>query len=81
VDSTDWDSLLRCACNNLDPVGIYWLDEQRERHASEFSEVYAALAKHQITAADIPAYAFLEPVATELAGFMPQMSHWDWREP
>jgi beta-glucosidase/6-phospho-beta-glucosidase/beta-galactosidase len=81
VDSTDWDSLLRCACNNLDPVGIYWLDGARNRHASELTEVYAALAKHQITAADIPAYTFLEPVATELQGFLPQMAHWEWREP
>jgi beta-glucosidase/6-phospho-beta-glucosidase/beta-galactosidase len=81
IDSTDWDSLLRYASNNLDPVGIYWLDEERNRHASELSEVYAALAKHQITAADIPAYTFMEPVATELTGFMPQMAHWEWREP
>ena len=44
IDSTDWDSLLRCACNNLDPVGVYWLDDERKRHASEFSDLYAALA-------------------------------------
>lgn len=81
VDSTDWDSLLRCAANNLDPVGIYWLDEARNRHASELSEIYAALAQHRLTSADIPAYTFLEPVATELSGYMSQMSHWEWREP
>ncbi len=81
VDSTDWDSLLRCACNNLDPVGIYWLDEERSRHGSEMSELYAGLARGQISAADIPAYAFQEPVSTELQGFMPQMQHWEWRQP
>jgi beta-glucosidase/6-phospho-beta-glucosidase/beta-galactosidase len=81
VDSTDWDSLLRFACNNLDPVGVYWLDEQRDRHASEFSDVYAALARHHIGSAEIPAYRFLEPVSTELSGFLTQMSHWEWREP
>ena len=80
VDSTDWDSLLRCACNHLDPVGIYWLDENRERHASEFSAVYAALARGEITSRDIPAYRFQAPVSTELAGFMPQMHHWAWQE-
>ena len=80
VDSTDWDSLLQFAANNLDPVGVYWLDDARERHASEFSEVYAALARGEIASAEVPAYRFLEPVATELRGFMPQMSHWEWKE-
>lgn len=81
IDSTDWDSLLRCPQNNLDPVGLYWLDEDRQRHASELSEVYAALAKGQITSKDVPTYVFREPVATELSGFMSQMSHWEWRAP
>ncbi len=81
VDSTDWDSLLRCACNHVDPVGIYWLDAERNRHASELSDLYAALAAGQITSREIPAYRFQEPVSTELAGFMPQMQHWEWQEP
>ncbi len=81
IDSTDWDSLLSCACNHLDPVGVYWLDEDRDRHASEFSDVYAALARGQITSREIPAYVFQEPVSTELQGFMPQMQHWDWQQP
>ncbi len=81
VDSTDWDSLLRCACNHLDPVGIYWLDDARERHVSELSEVYAALAQGRITASDIPAYRFQEPVRSQLEGFMSQMQHWEWQDP
>jgi beta-glucosidase/6-phospho-beta-glucosidase/beta-galactosidase len=81
VDSTDWDSLLRCACNNLDPVGIYWLDDERTRHASELSEFYAALASGQITSRELPAFRFQEPVSTELQGFMPQMQHWEWQAP
>jgi hypothetical protein len=81
IDSTDWDSLLRCACNHLDPVGIYWLDEARERRESELSEVYGTLARGEITSRDIPAYRFQEPVRTELQGFMPQMQHWEWQEP
>jgi beta-glucosidase/6-phospho-beta-glucosidase/beta-galactosidase len=64
VDSTDWDSLLRCACNHLDPVGIYWLDEERTRNASEFSEFYRALAMGQIMSRELPAYRFREPVRT-----------------
>jgi beta-glucosidase/6-phospho-beta-glucosidase/beta-galactosidase len=81
IDSTDWDSLLRCACNHLDPVGIYWLDDDRARHASELSKVFSALARGKITSQDIPAYRFQEPVRTELQGFMPQMQHWEWQEP
>lgn len=81
VDSTDWDSLLRCACNNLDPVGVYWLDEERQRHASEFSDLYAALARGHISSAGIPAYQFQEPVSTELQGFISQMQHWEWQQP
>lgn len=80
IDSTDWDSLLRCACNHLDPVGIYWLDDDRKRHASELSEVYAALACGQVTSRDIPAYTFREPVSTGLQGFLPQVQHWQWQD-
>jgi hypothetical protein len=81
IDSTDWDSLLRCACNHLDPVGVYWLDEARTRHASELSELYGALARGEITSQDVPAYRFRQPVSTELQGFIPQMQHWEWQEP
>jgi hypothetical protein len=29
----------------------------------------------------LPAYRFQQPVASRLAGFLPQMSHWPWTDP
>lgn len=82
VDSTDWDSLLRQAEGNIDPVGIYWLDSTRTtRYTSELSEAYARLARGEIGAAELSAYIFLPPVSGELSGFLPQMAHWSWRTP
>jgi beta-glucosidase/6-phospho-beta-glucosidase/beta-galactosidase len=87
IDSTDWDSLLRQAESNIDPVGIYWLDSTRTtRYASELSEVYGRLARGEITSTGVPAYFLLPPVSDELSGFLPQMSHWSvrqegWRHP
>lgn len=81
VDSTDWDSLLCRADGHLDPVGIYWLDDARQRHASELSDVFGRLARGECGSEGLPAYRFQEPVLSQVAGFLPQMAHWDWREP
>jgi len=82
IDSTDWCSLVRCANGNIDPQGIYHLDaETMRRNASELSEIFASLAGGVISSADIPAYRFQSPLDAELAGLLPLMNHWRWREP
>ncbi len=80
VDSCDWDSVLVRCEGNVDPVGVYWLDERLERRASSMSATYARAATGT-PAADLPAYRFQPPVAGWLAGWLPQMAHWDWKEP
>jgi beta-glucosidase/6-phospho-beta-glucosidase/beta-galactosidase len=81
VDSTDWCSLVCKAERKVDAVGIYWLDDERwERHASELSQCFAALARGSITARDLPAYRFQPPWDTLLEARFPAMSHWRWLE-
>lgn len=80
IDSTDWDSIL-CRCEgNIDPVGVYWLDEALDRRPSVMSEAYIAAAGGA-PARELPAYRFRNPVATWLRGWLPHMSDWDWQEP
>lgn len=78
VDSADWDSLLFRCEGNIDPVGVYWLDAERDRRPSSMSRAYA-LAASGAPASALPAYELAEPVATWLRGYLPQMSHWDWQ--
>ena len=78
VDSADWDSLLYRCEGNIDPVGVFWLDERRERRRSSMSEAYEQAARG-ISAADLPAYRFAQPVATWLQGYLPHMAHWRWQ--
>ncbi|MDQ4090515.1 MAG: family 1 glycosylhydrolase [Actinomycetota bacterium] len=80
VDSADWNSLLVRNEGNIDPVGVYWLDEHLDRRPSSMSAAYAAAAQGA-PAADLPAYRFQPPVAGWLAGWLPQMAHWDWQDP
>ena len=80
VDSAYCDSLLVRAAGNVDPVGVYWLDEQLRRRPSSMSEAYARAARGA-PAAELPAYRFQPPVAGWLAGWLPQMAHWDWQDP
>ncbi len=80
VDSCDWDSVLVRSEGNVDPVGVYWLDERLERRPSSMSAAYARAARGA-PAADLPAYRFQPPVAGWLAGWLPQMAHWDWQDP
>jgi beta-glucosidase/6-phospho-beta-glucosidase/beta-galactosidase len=80
VDSCDWDSLLRRSDGHIDPVGVYWLDERLDRRPSSMSTAYAAAARGA-AAADLPAYRLRPPVDRRLAGWLPQMAHWDWRDP
>lgn len=82
IDSTDWCSLVCRAEGKIDPQGIYHLDTKAmRRNASELSELFASLACGETKARDIPAYRFQPPLDMELAGFLPLMSHWNWREP
>lgn len=80
VDSCDWDSILCRHEGNVDPVGVYWLDADLQRHASCMSEAYAAAARGT-PAEELPAYRFRPPVATWLQGWLPHMEHWEWLEP
>ena len=80
VDSTDWNSVLVRCEGNVDPVGVYWLDEQLRRRPSSMSEAYTRAARGA-PAAELPAYRFQPPVAGWLAGWLPQMAHWDWQDP
>jgi len=80
IDSCDWDSIL-CRCDaSIDPVGVYSLDEELNRNPSSMSESYG-LAASGSPAADLPAYELQSPVATWLAGWLPQMAHWRWEAP
>jgi beta-glucosidase/6-phospho-beta-glucosidase/beta-galactosidase len=80
IDSLDWDSLLANADGHIDPVGVYWLDENLDRHASVMSEAYTLAAKGAPSSA-LPAYRFQPPVDEWLAGLLPQMENWDWQDP
>jgi beta-glucosidase/6-phospho-beta-glucosidase/beta-galactosidase len=80
IDSTDWNSLLARCEGRIDPVGVYWLDAAFDRHESPMSSAYETIARGG-TAADLPAYRLVEPVATWIAGYADQMSHWTWQDP
>jgi beta-glucosidase/6-phospho-beta-glucosidase/beta-galactosidase len=80
VDSCDWDSLLCRSDGHVDPVGVFWLDRGLERRPSSMSASYT-LAARGTPAAELPAYRFQAPVAGWLKGWLPQMAHWDWRDP
>jgi beta-glucosidase len=81
IDSTDWCSLVTQANGNIDPQGIYYLDCNHKRVASELSEIFARLARGEITSKEIPAYRFQAPLDELLENFLPLMRHWNWREP
>ena len=80
VDSADWDSLLYRCEGNIDPVGAYCLDDHLERQPSSMSRSLA-MAAGGAPAGALPAYRFQPPVAGQLAGWLPQMAHWDWQDP
>lgn len=77
IDSTDWASLLFRNDGHIDPVGIFWLDQELARQPSVMSETYAKAAAGT-PAGELPAYTLGEPVATWLRGYQKQMSHWKW---
>ena len=80
VDSVDWDSLLRRHDRHIDPVGVYWLDERLERHASSMSRAYAAAAGGT-PACELPAYRFSDQVKEYITPLLPRMADFPWQEP
>jgi beta-glucosidase len=80
VDSCDWDSLLVRSAGHVDPVGVYWLDRGLERRPSSMSASYRRAATGT-PAGELPAYRFQPPVSDWLRGWLPQMAHWEWRDP
>jgi len=79
IDSTDWDTLLYRSDGHIDPVGVYWLDDELARQPSVMSESYAKAAAGT-PSQELPAFTLGEPVATWLRGYESQMSHWNWSE-
>jgi hypothetical protein len=77
IDSTDWNTLLYRSDGHIDPVGVYWLDQELARQPSLMSGSYAKAAAGT-PSKELPAYTLAEPVATWLRGYEPQMSHWKW---
>ena len=80
LDSLDWISLLERADRSIDPVGVIWLDEDLERHESTMSRAYAAAAAGA-SSAELEAYRLTDGMATWIAGLLPLMTRYDWREP
>ena len=80
LDSLDWVSLLERADRSIDPVGVIWLDEHLTRHESSVSRAYAAAAAGA-TSAELPAYRLSKGMAAHVAGLLPLMDRFEWREP
>lgn len=80
IDSVDWDSLLAKADGHVDPVGVYWLDEDLNRNTSSMSTWFKRAAAG-LPSAEIPAFRFQPPLDRWLQGFIPQLDHWEWQDP
>jgi beta-glucosidase/6-phospho-beta-glucosidase/beta-galactosidase len=80
IDSADWGSLLLENTGDIDPVGVFWLDDRLDRRPSSMSVAFAVAAAGA-PSTTLPAYRFRSPVAEWLAGWMPHMAHWDWQDP
>ena len=82
IDCCDWDTLVTQPNRRIDPQGIFSLDENFNRHGSEFSSSVAAVAAGKMSAADIPAYRFQPPLNVQLKGFIHgPMQRYAWQEP
>jgi len=80
VDSCDWDSLLARPAGRVDPVGVLTLGPGGARVRTSFTDAWEAVAAGA-TSIDLPAYRLQSPCDEQLAGFLPQLSHWRWQEP
>ena len=79
IDSADWDSLLARAAGRVDPVGVVSAAGGR-RQDTLFTAAWRAAARGA-GSAGLPAYRFQPPVVDDLAGYLPQMAHWNWVDP
>lgn len=80
VDSCDWDSLLARPARRIDPVGVWALEPDGTTRRTSMTLAWEAAAAGAPVSL-LPAYRFQQPVASRLAGFLPQMSHWPWTDP
>jgi beta-glucosidase/6-phospho-beta-glucosidase/beta-galactosidase len=80
IDSADWDSLLYRCEGNIDPVGVYWLDDTLARRPSSMSIAYTAAARGT-PSSDLPAYRLRHPVAWWLRGYLGHVPDWRWQLP
>ncbi|HLL61786.1 MAG TPA: glycosyltransferase [Propionibacteriaceae bacterium] len=79
VDSADWDSLLARPAGRIDPVGVVCATGGG-RQDTLFTTAWRTAAAGA-RSRELPAYRFQSPAAELLAGFLPQMAHWDWVDP
>jgi glycosyltransferase involved in cell wall biosynthesis len=80
VDSADWDSLLARCAGRPDPVGVLSLDPDGARRRTGFTTAWEAAAAG-LPSAELPAVRFQPPCDVQLAGFLPALRHWPWRDP
>jgi beta-glucosidase/6-phospho-beta-glucosidase/beta-galactosidase len=69
IDSKDWASLLQECNNHLDPVGIFYLDENNNRIPNEFSNNIGLLNSGKIKIEDVDTYNYLPPLDETLKKF------------
>jgi glycosyltransferase involved in cell wall biosynthesis len=80
VDSADWDSLLARCAGRPDPVGVHTLELDGTRTRTSFTDAWEAAAAG-LPVADLPAVRFQPPCDAQLAGLLPSLAHWPWRDP
>ena len=80
VDSTDWDSLLARCAGRADPVGVLSLEPDGTRRRTAFTTAWEAAAGGA-DVAELPAVRFQPPCDVQLAGYLPSLPHWPWRDP
>ncbi len=80
VDSADWDSLLARCAGRPDPVGVHSLELDGSRTRTSFTDAWEAAAAGA-PVADLPAVRFQPPCDAQLAGILPSLGHWPWRDP
>lgn len=78
IDSCDWASLLCRSDREIDPVGVYALDKNLDRYPTTMTSSWIAAAQGA-PASQLPAYELATPAARWLAGWLPQLTHWDWQ--
>ena len=81
VDSCDWSSVLVRSEGHIDPVGVYWLGRTARPPAVVDVGRLRPGPPRCSPSSELTAYRFQPPVDRWLAGWLPQMDHWDWQDP